>query len=630
VPSTASVSTFSESDFPSPNELPPTPEEFPCSEPFINGNLDLAFDQVTLPETFSLGLSPAMPMSNEGPFNFNIDIFDTPCTTAFQEQIITPQASPMAHSYSHGMVTAVPVTQSQLHPPQFSAPVQNPATVRTADPASDFPANLQSSWPSPGTQQISAFHHLSPHMQYLIEYYDKAICPTLVAVDGPKNPYRAFIIPLAAQSGPALSTAIAALAANVLHVRSSAQYGMAPPAQIVCEEAVQFKTTSVNIFNAAIQDPAAAQDDSVLATLVVLALYNISNSGLSKLKSQMSGIRRILALRGSNTTQFLQWATMFFTWLDIMTATFHDHEAQIRTSTLDLLDFSANLGALEHLASCESRLLKMVSGQQRQQPQQMFSPPFSAASAPEAHSPFSAYFTAPSPPQPTPTKDFFHTSDLSVEGPSASNPRHDFWSEMQHIRPRIRHYTGSAPSSASDPFAPSTPMTPSFSHQSHTSTTAPTDSQALSHASEVMRHAALLFAERLAFPHLPPNAPQIQHLVASTLHHLSSIAPNSPINRFLLWALMVVGAECVRPMDRDVVRLRCGEAMREPGFFQRSSALDVLERVWAADERQWDANAGMGWEGKGPEKPRLSALGGQSGRWRRAMDFLSVEVTFMV
>jgi hypothetical protein len=92
---------------------------------------------------------------------------------------------------------------------------------------------------------------------------------------------------------------------------------------------------------------------------------------------------------------------------------------------------------------------------------------------------------------------------------------------------------------------------------------------------------------------------------------------------------MVVGTECVRPGDRDIVRLRCGDSMRDPGFFGVLSGLDVLERVWSVDDAAWDPQAGLGYENKGDNMPRLGALGGQAGRWRRAMSTIQMEFSIV-
>ncbi|KAF2666824.1 hypothetical protein BT63DRAFT_473127 [Microthyrium microscopicum] len=592
-PSTGSVGTFSDSDFPSPpQELPPTPEATPCADPYINNAMDLFLngqDAVQLPQQLPFdGCSP-FDMNSDSGINFNMDPFDTQNMGMFTMSPTTPVSA-----------------MSQLGMSPTAAPYISPArtpSVGSTSMAEELQSNQHSSWSTPvqSTIPISKYPNLSPRMAYLIDYYDKAVCPVLVAVDGQNNPYRVHVLALASTANPTLLNAVAALAANVLHHRSKSSennYRMSPdPSQRgVCEEALYYKNTAVNLFNTAIRDPAAAHDDAILASLVVLSLFNISEGGIGKLKSQMPGIRQILALRGSNASQFLHWATYFFTQLDLMSAVVNDRRTQSRNSTLDLLDFSANLGALEHLANCEGRMLKVIARLGRAKFGSSW--PTQAPSTPTIN-PFTGL------PISSPQVKDFGSLDSIVNDVTSTDARQEFWSEWQHVRSRLRHWSR-------DSF--SSPTTPSFPN----GTKSENESLLVTHASEAFRHAALLFTERLAFPHIPPSSQQIQHLVSATLHHFSSIPESSALNKVLLWPLMVVGAECVQPRDRDVIRLRCGEAMRESGFFAGLSGLDILERVWAADDASWEPQAGLGWENKG-HMPMLSSLGGQAGRWRRAM-----------
>jgi len=201
----------------------------------------------------------------------------------------------------------------------------------------------------------------------------------------------------------------------------------------------------------------------------------------------------------------------------------------------------------------------------------------------------------------------------------SSDARQEFWSEWQHVRSRVRLWSR-------DPY--SCPPTPSFASQTPRRKSE-AEAVLVTHASEVFRNAALLFAERSAMSHIPPTSPQIQQLVSTALHHLSSIPVTSALNKVLLWPLMVIGTECVRPGDRDVVRLRCGESLRDAGFFGVLSGLDVLERVWSVDDAAWDPQAGTGYENMGDNMPRLGALGGQAGRWRRAMGTIQMEFSIV-
>jgi hypothetical protein len=150
----------------------------------------------------------------------------------------------------------------------------------------------------------------------------------------------------------------------------------------------------------------------------------------------------------------------------------------------------------------------------------------------------------------------------------------------------------------------------------------------VTHAAEAFRQAGQLFAERAAAPLAPAASTGVQALVGAALHHVSSIPVGSPLHRVLLWPLLVVASDAVRPGDRDVVRLRCPDALREPGFCGPASGLDVLERVWAVEDgvvaaaSAWDVPPT--WDG-----PRVSALGAASARWRSAMVAMQMEFGLM-
>ena len=52
---------------------------------------------------------------------------------------------------------------------------------------------------------------------------------------------------------------------------------------------------------------------------------------------------------------------MFFTWFDVMTSAVNDREMQIKGDSLAMLDYSANLGALEQFSGCDGRLFKLIA-----------------------------------------------------------------------------------------------------------------------------------------------------------------------------------------------------------------------------------------------------------------------------
>jgi len=135
--------------------------------------------------------------------------------------------------------------------------------------------------------------------------------------------------------------------------------------------------------------------------------------------------------------------------------------------------------------------------------------------------------------------------------------------------------------------------------------------------------AALLYTVRLASPHLPTTHPQFQDLVHNALGHIAYIGWGSNVLKFLLWPLFIVGTECVEENDRDVVRVRCMEIMRESGFFNNLKTLEVLERVWAEDDREAAQAAEKRRCGLMFESPVTIFCGAehkQAFRWRKVMN----------
>lgn len=486
------------------------------------------------------------------------------------------------------------------------------------------------------SRSISPFgsYQLPSRMHFLLDYYSNAICPVLVAFDGPTNPYRMHILRLAMDS-EGLQSAIAALATNNMRMRgylekrrhkNDSSYRntppFAPPTQLCTSnspsihgdptpEEARYKTASVQILNSALRNPACANDDSVLAMLLILCLFHVCDSGFTKFKTQLAGVQKLLSMRDGNVqSSFAGWIEMFFIWFDVMTSTVNDREIQIRGDSLDMLDLSANLGALEHLAGCDGRLFKLIARLGRLNLLSQNRPVREAGAQP-ARRPSPKFMTA---------KEYYslqydrldgngwHTPPISPPeetGTDSEDLRHEFWTEWHTIRELLQKWRTETP--------PSPPSSSALPAQTNLSTPLTQYSATcdLQHISESFRYSALLYTERLAHPSLPPGMPNFQSLVARALFHISCIAVTSCVNKFLLWPLFIAGTECTDEAHRDVVRRRCVEIQRESGFFNNLSGLEVLERVWREDD------GGVG-EGMGTQVRQ--GCGRQAFRWRRAMD----------
>ncbi|KAK5149231.1 hypothetical protein LTR04_007306 [Oleoguttula sp. CCFEE 6159] len=503
----------------------------------------------------------------------------------------------------------------------------------------------------PQTLFSSRFYPLSPRMQQLLDYYDKSICPVLVAFDGPANPYRMHVIHLAMQN-EGLQSAIAALSTNNIRMRglkevrqigyiqdrldnntvsSGSGFSLlaaqesrdmhgAPTPEELC-----YKTNSIELLNTQLADPSLAQDDSVLATLLILCLFHVCDSGFSKFKTQLAGVQKLLSMRGpSIQSGFSGWVEMFFTWFDVMTSTVNDRETLIQGESLDMLDLSANLGALEQFSGCDGRLFKLIArlgrlnllSQNRPVRVQECTDETPRASPQPKHK----RVKRDSKKQ---TQVEFYSLDYdrldgngwgapldlpsprSDDGPMTDgdeDARHEFWAEWNDIRSRLQEWE-------LDPSQiPSAPTSPTFGDAA--SQLCP-EQRDLLHISESFRYSALLYTERLAYPTLPSSSLNLQTLVSQALFHITQLAVDSCVNKFLLWPLFITGTECVDETHRAIVRQRCVEIQKESGFFNNLSGLEVLERVWREDDGEAEEVLG---------RRRDSGAQGQAFRWRRAMD----------
>lgn len=606
----------------------------------------------------------------------NIGFVPTATTTLGQTSDPIKTDPTLAASDSFFFGTDVHTTDADsflLHDEDFPYPTStNPTTQNALLPRLDPPLK---------------FYHLPTRMQYLVDFYSSAICPVLVTFDGPSNPYRSHIMPMVLSS-PGLQNALAALATNNMRMKclkqvprldsasasSSAKTVIAAAIGKPTPEEQHYKTRSIDLLNRQLANPAAARDDSVLATLLILCLFHVCDSGFSKFKTQLAGVQKLLRMRGraspSGTatagapqSDFVGWIEMFFAWFDVMTAAVNDRETEIQGESLDLMDLSCNLGVLEQFSGCEGRLFKLIARLGRLNLLSQGRP------VKELDEAGKASLTAPPPPPPPRRKatavkpaasmDFYslHGDEVALEplswpsssSPSSSSPesapspdtasaagtgtgihgpRAAFWREWHDLRQRLHSWQ--LPS-------PPPPHPPSSTH-SHTHAPSPSEAEAqalghrhLLHISSSFRAAALLYTERLARPALPSSSPMLQRHVHEALFHIREIGVNSCVTKFMLWPLFVVGTECVGEAERELVRERCVEIQMESGFYNNVGGLEVLERVWrevdvleaeAAREVGVGGCGGVGGMGmeEGEGLGKGVGCGVQAFRWRSAMD----------
>ncbi|KAF2114652.1 fungal-specific transcription factor domain-containing protein [Lophiotrema nucula] len=624
--SSASLGTYSDSDFPSPGEYPHTPDDYPFTDSSVPQYHSLIFhDQTPMSSSENLhhfhhGAPRSFPIADDVSSSISSDQSVQDYAEINSGHCMGPSVFPDV--FMEGEMGSSIHGSSQ---PGFAyLPTEGMSSIGSGVPPSNESALTFSVPQSPFLATP-----LSPRMQFLLDYYDRFICPVLVAFDSPNNPYRMHVMHLAMRS-EGLQNAIAALATNNMRMRGGIEgrrlsfpqdFGLIPdhaysqmtPQELrdmhgePTNEEKMYKANSITFLNMQLANPESARDDSVLATLLILCLFHVCDSGFTKFKTQLAGVQKLLSLRDRSVqSNFIGWIEVFFTWFDVMTSTVNDRETQVQGDSLDMMNFTANLGALEHLSGCEGRLFKVIARLGRLNLLSQNRPVKESNATPRAS------------PQPKRERDFYSFSFDNIDGNGWGTPVHEepaspltpiadprsaFWTEWNDIRTRLQDWEIDTPSE----------MPASSCGASSSSLTLSPAQAALLHISESFRYAALLYTERLAHPTIAPSALNIQNLVAQGLYHISQIGINSCVNKFLLWPLFIVGTECVDPEHRAIVRQRCVEIQRESGFFNNLSGLEVLEKVWQDDDE----------EGEARSQPHAQGFLGarqQAFRWRKAMD----------
>lgn len=431
----------------------------------------------------------------------------------------------------------------------------------------------------------------TPRMQYLINYYTEVISPVIVAFDGPSNPYRTQILRLAAKS-ETLQHAIAALAASNLRQRretglstcktdparrSSMAHltltnepwhgtGLLTPQEQAREEALH-KGIAIQSLNKQLADPVLRKDDSILATLLMLCLFHICDSGIAKFQTQFAGVKKLLSLRKNDpvfNTKEAKWFTRMFTWFDAMTATVNDREGQLQGYHLDVSSLSDEEWALENLAGCDGQLFKTIAKLGRlnvlsqgkavkENPTIVSRPPPQVSLAPNLDY---TKFDGNGWMRMVEDENFF--SSKSVDSHASTQ----FWREWREIRQTLMTWQLNT-----TVFDTSSPEAPYLTYDQRVD---------LSNISESFRYSALLYTERLANPDVPSTDPIIRNWVQDCLRYIKAVKSDV----YLLWPLFITGSECVDATDREVIRQRCLDIQKDSGFLNNQSCLELLEKVW--------------------------------------------------
>lgn len=450
-------------------------------------------------------------------------------------------------------------------------------------------------------------------MPFFMDYYENIMCPSMVLIDGPTNPFRCHILRLASSSR-SLQHAICALSACNLRMKrklSLGQHGRDSPDKFSSEQAesqsedlplteeYQHRNLAVHLLNQQLNDPSKSCHDSVLATILLLCHYRMVESGIAKFATQFAGVRKILDMRNSGpyqTSNDSAWMEAIFTYFDAISASVNDREAQLNhvfygvSSDTNLLPAGA-----ENWVGCDRELFKTISklgrlnllSQHRPVTNAMASPT-GRMSVPRVSSPLGSPLgnTFKNSSQ---LSDFFSLGVLAprfdgngfatqldddemlasglCSSPTYDDQRSTFWREWKDARSALQSWEfDSARIIASLP-----------------GTLTSTQIRDLGSLSEAFRYAALLYVERLASPNVPSSHNNFRNLVSQVVYYATSLESGGIAEKFLLWPLFVAGSECVNELQQNIVRNKCRDIMSRSGYMNNLSALEVLERLWAGD-----------------------------------------------
>lgn len=435
----------------------------------------------------------------------------------------------------------------------------------------------------------------TPRMQYLINYYTEVISPVIVAFDGPTNPYRSYILRLASES-ETLQHAISALSASNLRQRRESgelSTGKTDPArrssmahQTLTDKAWQsqpgylsvenqrkeeyyHKNATVHLIQKQFADPAQHRDDSVLATLLIVCLFHICESGVAKFRTHFAGAKKLLGMRENASilkSKEAKWFTRMFTWFDAMTATVNDREGQMQDGLLDMSSLLDEDWTLENLAGCDGKLFKIMAklGRLNILSQNGVLDDVSAPASCSA-------------PVLAPDLSYWNNSDgdtWTINSSSGTIPiSSESYPDIYTRYGREWHETRNALMSwrlDTSPFRNGNRDAPALSEDQQVD---------LLNISESFRFSALIYLERLALPYVPSSDSRIQTWVQKALYFIELVRSDV----YLLWPLFVTGSECVSEDDRHIIRQRCLDIQKDSGFSNNASCLKLLEKIWTSN-----------------------------------------------
>ncbi|EFX02515.1 fungal transcriptional regulatory protein [Grosmannia clavigera kw1407] len=479
-------------------------------------------------------------------------------------------------------------------------------------------------WPAMMDGQNTSINlDLIAKMPFFIDYYENTMCPSMVFIDGPTNPFRYHIMQLA-RSSRSLQHAICALAACNLRMKRKLSRGQhrrdvsdavddsaGQGDQSVSEE-YQHRNMAVHLLNEQLNDPVKSRHDSVLATILLLCHYRMAESGIARFHTHFAGVKKILAMRRASPfppSRDYAWMEALFTYFDAISASINDRESQLDNSVHGASSDAQILPpGSENLVGCDRELFRTIIKLGRlnllSQSRQVKGPASRGSSSgssgssnnggnnsaiaralsSRSQSPLGSALgqlyspTSSHPRQHHPrhiNTDVYNNrygsslddEDMLLSPTAYEDQRLAFWTEWKEARLALQSWEFDSQQIVNGLHGVGTPT--------------PAQLRDLCSLSEAFRYAALLYTERLANPNAPSTDSSFRNFVSQVVYYATSLETGSSAEKFLLWPLFVAGSECVNELQQTIVRSKCREIMSRSGYMNNLAALDVLEHLWA-------------------------------------------------
>ncbi|KAL3477449.1 fungal-specific transcription factor domain-containing protein [Aspergillus californicus] len=366
----------------------------------------------------------------------------------------------------------------------------------------------------------------------LLRHYDTFICPHQLAEigDDVDNPYRAYILPLARKQ---IGLLYAVLGFSAVH------YGRLTENTILHDTtAVEYRVKAIRALGEQIRQSqetslSEEEQDAVFATIQILLLHDIAESGISEhgihITGAMSVCKSILVADGFNEQRqravfFLGNLAWYFTW--------HIPHFTANSDRLDIIRALAGTRRLcftqdirEMIATAGSHIFELVNGC----PREIFLIIGGAL-------------------------------DKAKEYKLGWINEDDFRSTLLSAKHEL------------------------YSWDSKTKTYPSLDARWMSVA-VAFQFACILHVHRLLDPLQPANAPEIQAAVAKILDETAGISADCTLIELLIMPLFMAGADSLSPHSQYYVLSRFREIERRSGM-RNPVPTDLLEQVWAVRAAQ--------------------------------------------